>query len=69
MTTLQQPQQPKQGAESTNSDPKTEFTNKKAFERLPKTIVPAHYNLRIQPHLKNATFDGQVEIHVQVFTW
>lgn len=61
MTTSDKPQQQQESA-----DTKTEFTNKKAFERLPKTIVPSHYDLRIQPRLKDATFDGQVEIHVQV---
>lgn len=42
------------------------FTNKKAFERLPKTIVPVHYKLRIQPYLKDATFAGEVVIDVRV---
>ncbi|XP_055351722.1 puromycin-sensitive aminopeptidase-like [Paramacrobiotus metropolitanus] len=42
------------------------FTNKKAFERLPKTVVPVHYGIRIQPYLKDATFDGQVVIHVKI---
>jgi len=39
---------------------------KKPFERLPKDVVPSNYAVGIQPDLKNFTFDGHVDITVQV---
>ncbi len=39
---------------------------KKPFERLPKKVVPVNYELRLQPDLKNFTFDGNEDITVKV---
>ncbi|CAF4409199.1 unnamed protein product [Rotaria sp. Silwood2] len=39
---------------------------KRLFQRLPKTIVPTHYDLTIQPHLDKFTFNGDVNIHLKV---
>jgi hypothetical protein len=36
------------------------------FERLPKTIVPKHYDLTIQPFLDTFKFNGNVIIDIQV---
>uniref|UniRef100_A0A1A9WMJ1 Aminopeptidase n=1 Tax=Glossina brevipalpis TaxID=37001 RepID=A0A1A9WMJ1_9MUSC len=34
--------------------------------RLPREIKPRQYQLRLQPDLKNRTFDGNVKIHLEV---
>ncbi|HBI45787.1 MAG TPA: peptidase, partial [Planctomycetales bacterium] len=34
--------------------------------RLPRTVVPSRYDLRLEPDLANATFAGRVEIAVTV---
>jgi len=39
---------------------------KKPFERLPTKVVPTHYTLHLTPDLKLFTFDGVVDIDVQV---
>uniref|UniRef100_A0A2C9JWJ6 Aminopeptidase n=1 Tax=Biomphalaria glabrata TaxID=6526 RepID=A0A2C9JWJ6_BIOGL len=39
---------------------------KKKFERLPKTVVPSNYKLTLKPDLKNFTFEGSVDITVEV---
>lgn len=39
---------------------------KKKFERLPKTVVPSNYKLTLKPDLKNFTFEGSVDIAVEV---
>jgi hypothetical protein len=39
---------------------------KKPFERLPKDVVPVHYNLRLRPFLKTFKFDGTETIEVKV---
>ncbi|OWA50569.1 Puromycin-sensitive aminopeptidase [Hypsibius exemplaris] len=57
---------PNNGTNGTAAAEEAGFTNKKAFERLPKTVVPKHYELRIQPYLKDATFDGRAVVHVKV---
>lgn len=38
----------------------------KLFERLPKTVVPTHYDLTIQPFLDTFKFNGNVVIHLKV---
>ena len=38
----------------------------KPFERLPKTVVPEHYNLQLKPNLKTFIFEGQETIKVEV---
>ncbi len=34
--------------------------------RLPRTVIPTHYALRLEPDLKSFTFAGQIEIDLQV---
>src|SRR5262245_22154304 len=34
--------------------------------RLPRTAIPSRYDLELAPSLKSATFDGRVEIQVDV---
>ncbi|CAF1250693.1 unnamed protein product [Adineta steineri] len=44
----------------------TDQDTKKLFERLPKTVVPTHYDLTIQPFIDTFKFNGEVIIHIQV---
>ncbi|XP_026480740.1 puromycin-sensitive aminopeptidase [Ctenocephalides felis] len=39
---------------------------KKAFERLPKTVLPKHYYLELKPDLKAFTFTGKTKIDLEV---
>ncbi|ESO88043.1 hypothetical protein LOTGIDRAFT_204438 [Lottia gigantea] len=39
---------------------------KKAFDRLPNTVVPSNYQIRLHPNLTAFTFDGTEEISVEV---
>ncbi len=39
---------------------------KKPFERLPTKVVPRNYKLELTPDLKAFTFDGKLEITVEV---
>lgn len=34
--------------------------------RLPRNIIPLHYNLFLHPEIQNATFSGKVEIELNV---
>ena len=34
--------------------------------RLPRTVVPSRYELRLEPDLANATFTGEVTISVSM---
>lgn len=34
--------------------------------KLPKTVVPEHYNLRVTPDLEKNTFEGEVSIRIRV---
>lgn len=45
---------------------KYKMATKKEFERLPKTVVPVNYKLKLQPDLQQFTFEGTVEIKVEV---
>lgn len=36
------------------------------FQRLPKTVLPTHYDLTIQPFLDKFKFNGSVNIHLKV---
>lgn len=38
----------------------------KEFQRLPKSVVPKHYELALIPDLKTFTFEGKVAIHIEV---
>jgi hypothetical protein len=38
----------------------------KPFERLPKSVVPKHYNLKLKPDLKTFVFEGQETVDVEV---
>jgi hypothetical protein len=38
----------------------------KPFERLPKSVVPKHYNLQLKPDLKTFVFEGQETVNVEV---
>ncbi|XP_072032705.1 puromycin-sensitive aminopeptidase-like [Amphiura filiformis] len=42
------------------------MSEKKPFERLPKDVTPTNYKLQLQPDLEKFTFDGSVDITVQV---
>lgn len=39
---------------------------KKPFERLPTQVVPRNYKLELTPDLKEFTFNGKLEITVEV---
>merc|ERR1712186_319704 len=39
-----------------------------AFERLPKGVIPQHYNLSLTPNIENFTFTGEVSIAVSIQT-
>lgn len=36
------------------------------YEKLPKNVVPTHYDLYIKPNLISCSFEGRVTVHVQV---
>jgi len=40
----------------------------KQFERLPKTVIPTHYNLHLKPDLVKCTFEGFVAVNIEVRT-
>jgi len=42
------------------------MAEKKAFERLPTSVVPVNYKLKLQPDLNKLTFDGSVDIQLQI---
>jgi len=39
---------------------------KKKFERLPKTIIPSHYDIWLMPNLTDFTFKGKLTVYLQV---
>ncbi|GFO32573.1 puromycin-sensitive aminopeptidase [Plakobranchus ocellatus] len=39
---------------------------RKAFQRLPKNVVPKHYKLKLKPDLEKFKFEGSEEISVEV---
>ncbi|BFZ15413.1 hypothetical protein BsWGS_18452 [Bradybaena similaris] len=42
------------------------MAEKKKFERLPKTVVPSNYKIRLTPDLHKFVFDGYEEIKVDI---
>lgn len=40
--------------------------DKKPFERLPKSVVPVNYNIRLKPNLTEFTFEGTEVVEVEV---
>lgn len=36
------------------------------FERLPRKVVPAHYDLHLKPNLTTFIFEGEETIHMEV---
>ena len=41
-------------------------TAKKSFERLPSAVIPVNYDLKLTPNLKEFSFEGVVNIDVDV---
>ena len=39
---------------------------KKPFERLPKNVIPSHYDLFLKPDLEKFIFEGSVNVDVEV---
>ncbi|CAK9301296.1 unnamed protein product [Gordionus sp. m RMFG-2023] len=39
---------------------------KKTFQRLPKTVIPRHYDIEIKPNLKNLNFTGKELIDIEI---
>ncbi|CAI4226209.1 unnamed protein product [Auanema sp. JU1783] len=39
---------------------------KEKYERLPEFVRPTHYNISLSPDLVNFTFDGKVEVDLQI---
>ena len=46
-----------------------EMTTVKTFERLPKSVVPIHYEIRIKPDLVKLLFEGDETISIKVFNF
>lgn len=47
-------------------EPKLKMPEPKPFERLPKNVVPSHYNLFLKPDLKKFVFEGREIIDIEV---
>ena len=44
------------------------MSQKKEFQRLPGTVIPSNYALKLKPDLNAFTFEGSEEISVEVCT-
>ena len=42
------------------------MSSTKKFERLPKAIVPSHYDICLKPDLNKFTFQGTITAHLEV---
>ena len=42
------------------------MSSTKKFERLPKAIVPSHYDIWLKPDLNKFTFQGTITAHLEV---
>lgn len=51
---------------TTDDKNKENMSKTHTFERLPKTIVPKHYDLELTPNLKEFTFDGKTIVKIKV---
>lgn len=49
-----------------NNSTLTVMDGKKAFERLPKYVVPKHYDITLKPDLIKFRFDGEETVNVEV---
>lgn len=47
---------------------KNKMPDKKPFQRLPNSIIPVNYNIRLKPNLTNFTFEGTEKIELDVKT-
>lgn len=45
---------------------KNKMPDKKPFQRLPNSIIPVNYNIRLKPNLTNFTFEGTEKIELDV---
>jgi puromycin-sensitive aminopeptidase len=42
------------------------MSSTKKFERLPKSVIPSHYDIWLKPNLTKFTFQGTITAHLEV---